>query len=95
LPEHPLHRSLHGSRDRPRIRARGRRCRVDGEIDSLFTRQIRAGDRTLGFAVDARTRIDGFDRDGLPYLKEGDRVRIHGYGCDGDAMVARRIEPRP
>ena len=95
LPEHPLHRRFHGSRDRPRIRARGRRCRVDGEIISPFTREIRTADRRLGFAVDARTRIDSFDRNGMPYLKTGDRVRIHGYSCEGDSMVARRIEPQP
>jgi hypothetical protein len=95
LPSHPLHDRIHGSGDRPRHRPRGRRCRLDGEVVSMFAPAIRTGDRRLGFSVDVRTRIDGFDRGGLPYLKRGDRVRIHGYGCDRDWMLARRIEPQP
>ena len=45
--------------------------------------------------VTARTRVTGFDRDGLPYLERGDRLRIDGHGCTRDAMLALRIQPQP
>jgi Family of unknown function (DUF6281) len=89
LPEHPLHAQLDGGR---RARVRGRRCRLEGEILMLQPLWVRAGGRRVNVVIDRRTEIHGFDRGGLPYLEEGDRIRIEARGCRGNA-VARRIEP--
>jgi hypothetical protein len=95
LPDHPLHDRLYGSPDRPRNRVRGRACRLDAEVSSTGNLVVRDGERPVVVGVDARTRITGFDRGGLPYLERGDRLRIHGFGCARDVMQARRIEPQP
>ena len=56
---------------------------------------VRSGARRPLVAVDARTRIEGFDRAGLPHLERGDRVSIRGFGCSREVMLARRIAPQP
>jgi Family of unknown function (DUF6281) len=82
VPEHPLHRALHGDEDRPRRRGAAPRCRLDAEVaETTFGLWVRADARRVNVIVDARTRIDGFDREGLPYLEQGDVVRISGHGC--------------
>jgi hypothetical protein len=96
LPDHPLHDRIHGSRDRPRRRARGKPCRIDGEVRETWGYPVVSVEgRTVIVGVSARTRVTGFDRDGLPYLERGDRLRIHGHGCARDSMLALRIEPQP
>jgi hypothetical protein len=97
LPEHPLHRQFHGAPDRPRRRARGEPCQIEGRVlETTFSLMVRAADQRISVAVDARTTIAGFDRAGLPYLEEGDKLRIGGRAChDGDppVVLARLIEP--
>jgi hypothetical protein len=72
-------------------------CQIEGRVlDTAFALVVRASDQRIGVAVDARTTISGFDRAGLPYLEEGDAVRVRGHAChDGDPSVAfaRLIEP--
>jgi hypothetical protein len=95
LPDHPLHDRFHGGPDRPRRKPRGSRCAVDGRVLETFSVLWAETDRgrvTVG--VDVRTRIEGFDRAGLPYLQEGDAIRIRGR-CGDEFVLARRIEPRP
>jgi hypothetical protein len=96
LPDHPLHDRIHGSPARPRRRARGRPCRIDGEVTHTWGQPVvSVGERTVTLSIDARTRVTGFERGGLTYIERGDRLRAHGYGCAGDVMLARRIEPQP
>ena len=96
LPDHPLHDRIYGSPDRPRRRERGERCRIDGEVRETWGHPIVTfKGRSVIVGIDARTRVTGFDRDGLPYFERGDRLRIQGYGCARDVMLARRIEPQP
>jgi Family of unknown function (DUF6281) len=67
---------------------------VDGRSGSLEA----APGSTIQLLVDARTRIDGFDRNGLPYVAAGDRLRSSGVTCrfqgaSSSAVVARTIGP--
>jgi hypothetical protein len=94
LPDHPLHDQFYGGPTRPRRRERGRPCTLDGEVSNVGYLQVRAGGRDVLVVVDVRTRIEGFDRAGLPYLEEGDAVRVRGH-CRPEQVLARRIEPRP
>ena len=53
---------------------------------------------TIQLLVDARTQVDGFDRNGLPYVTAGDNVRSTGVTCQfrgatSPAVVARTIAP--
>jgi hypothetical protein len=96
LPDHPLHDSFYRGPDRPRRPERGAPCRFDGEVESTVSSLlVRSGTDQRYVAIDARTRIVGFDRAGLPHLERGDRVTIRAYGCDRGAMLARRIAPQP
>ncbi len=95
LPDHPLHNFLYGSPDRPRRRDGGRRCRLDGVVQEGGTIVIEVHSERIVVAFDSRTRVRGFRRAGLPYFREGDRVRVHGRRCRDDRVLARRIEPQP
>jgi hypothetical protein len=52
--------------------------------------QVAAGGRPSDVYLDARTRVTGLTRRGLPYIGEGQRVRIDAVHC-GRELVARRI----
>jgi hypothetical protein len=96
LPDHPLHNFLYGSPDRPRRRDGGRRCRLDGVVTPIaFGIAIEVHSEEIDVGFDSRTRVRGFRRAGLPYFREGDRVRVHGRRCRDDRVLARRIEPQP
>jgi hypothetical protein len=91
LPSHPLHDMLHG-RDKPR-RMRGSPCTVEGPVlETTWAKFVRTGRGRLSLVVDAHTEIEGLDRAGLPYVEEGDALRVHGR-CRGEHVLARRIEP--
>jgi hypothetical protein len=88
--DHPLHEVLHG--DERRRRTRGSPCTVDGTvIDRVFATWAQTDRGRISVGIDARTRIIGFDRGGLPYVDHGDPIRIHGR-CRDDHVRARRIE---
>jgi hypothetical protein len=94
LPDHPLHDVLHGDSSKPR--RGGSPCTIDGRVLETFSflwMETQRG-RRMGVAVDVRTRIEGFDRGGLPYLEEDDAIRVDGR-CRRESVLARRIEPRP
>jgi hypothetical protein len=92
LPDHPLHEVLH---DGPsKSRRGGSPCMIDGRVLETFFSlwmQTQRGQR-MSVAIDVHTRIEGFDRAGLPYLEEDDAIRVHGR-CQRGAVLARRIEP--
>jgi hypothetical protein len=75
---------------RYRRRARGARCHFAGTVTEL--EGLRVGRRWVG--VDGRTRMEGFPGS-LPYLRNGDRVRVDAVGCSGEDVVARRIALQP
>jgi hypothetical protein len=95
LPDHPLHDQFYGGPNRPRAIARGQTCVLEGEVVNLDVLVVRTDGLDVTVRLDARTRISGFARAGLPYLSEGDQVRVHARGCGDDYVLARRIEPRP
>ena len=92
LPDHPLHEVLHDGSSKSG--GGGSPCMIDGRVLEMFFSlwmQTQRG-RRVSVAVDVHTRIEGFDRAGLPYLEENDAIRVHGR-CRRGAVLARRIEP--
>jgi hypothetical protein len=88
LPSHPLHFVLAAAPPECRgpvsLRLVGR---VERNVGSLALR----GRVVL---VDARTRIAGLSRGGLPYVGVGRDVAVSAVRC-GSSLVARGIEPAP
>ena len=109
LSDHPLHEAVYGLPDRPDRRSGGcgRPFALTGAIsrtDSLLwvrieradcPGEILAGEETQ-IELDARTRVAGFDRQGLATLEEGDAVSIVARVCrmpEADWPLADLIEP--
>jgi hypothetical protein len=105
LPSHPLHEG--GARDfTSGCRVTGT-FSLDGTVrQHVSTLLVDVSERsgsleaapgsTIQLLVDARTRIDGFERNGLPYVTAGDRLRSSGVTCQfqgagSPAAVARTI----
>jgi hypothetical protein len=96
LPDHPLHDEMYGSARRPNERSGwncgepigltgtvvsvpaygsgGLEVRVDGN-------PLRRQDGRTGLFTDALTRVTGFDRNGIPYIRKGDRLRASVREC--------------
>jgi hypothetical protein len=104
VPEHPLHRRIYGSDRDPRP-PRGdcsTRRTFAGTVSAtpargseLSLRPFSGGEDAI-VRLHARTRILGFARAGLPYLRAGDRVKVFGLTCrraGSETFVASRIEP--
>ncbi len=112
LPDHPLHNAIfEGRSDRPDERA-GWDCRspidLSGTVDrtpgwgAVFAVRF-VGDRVrrqYGYTavfVDARTQIEGFRRNGIPYIEAGDKLRASVRECTASGqrykVVADRIVP--
>ena len=100
LSGHPLHRRVVGDGQVPRLRSCDGRWTVEGTVvetpfnDSV---RIRTGRDETAALVRPRTRIEGFERAGHPYLRRGDLVRARGRRCEsrdeGPQLVVRQIEP--
>jgi len=108
LPSYPLHEG--GIRDRTRgcrvtatfslvgrvrVHSSGLVVQVDRGSESLH---VRPHVTMIQLLLDARTRIEGFERNGLPYVARGDRLRASGITCQfkgasSPAVVARTIRP--
>lgn len=113
LPDHPLHIAIFKSPWLPNERAGWRcgppildlpGAVVNQTPGAGWVFQVRfEGDRVrrevgrTALFVDARTRIDGFDRNGLPYIEEGDRLRATVRECTASGgrykVVADTISP--
>jgi hypothetical protein len=66
---------------------------IDGRVLETFSSLwVETERRRISVVVDSRTRIEGFDRAGLPYMDEGDAVRVQGR-CRRDIVLAGHIEP--
>jgi hypothetical protein len=112
LSDHPLHDAIfEGRSDRPDERA-GWRCGSPLDLSGTAVRTpgwgtifaVRfAGDqvrRQYGYTavfVDARSRIAGFDRKGIPYIEAGDKLRASVRECTASGerykVVADLIQP--
>jgi hypothetical protein len=94
LRDHPLHRYLFGSADRPDLTS-GRRCRPV----ALTAKVVNVGGNGLlidpdkpAVRVEARTVVDGPVVDGVPRIPKGATVRIQALRCKGRrGLVARRV----
>jgi hypothetical protein len=64
---------------------------VDRSSESL---QARPHVTLFQLLVDARTRIEGFERNGLPYVTTGDRIRSSGVTCQFQGTRSPAIVPR-
>jgi hypothetical protein len=60
--------------------------------DVRSSRPLQLVDQRLFVVVDGHTRIAGFDRYGVPYIGQGQAVRIAAVRC-GHMIVATRIVP--
>jgi hypothetical protein len=95
LPDHPLHDEIYGSARRPNERVGwvcGAPITLTGTVvnppsfGGLFSvrfkgEEVRRQDGWTAVSVDTRTRVIGFDRNGLPYLEEGDRIEAAAREC--------------
>jgi hypothetical protein len=65
--------------------------------DVRSSRRLRlSGDEFIGLVIDGRTQLTGLIRDGIPYVGNGQAVRIEGQFCRvpgsvGPVVIARRI----
>jgi hypothetical protein len=96
LPDHPLHDRIYGSARRPNERA-GWNCSepiaLTGTVVSapafgggalevrVDANPLRGQDGRTGLFTDALTRISGFDRNGIPYVSKGDKLRASVREC--------------
>jgi hypothetical protein len=84
-----------GDRDHPPPRSFGRpSCTFEGTVVSLSPLRVDTQRRTWRVRLEATTRFARF-ASSIPYLAEGDRVRIRGHRCAGKGMIARRVEALP
>jgi hypothetical protein len=108
LPSYPLHEGrapdyTRGCRvtgrfslvGRVRLHSSALVVEVDRSSGSLVAGR---GATFIQLLVDARTRIEGFERNGLPYIAAGDPLRSSGVTCQfpgphSPAVVARTIAP--
>ncbi len=107
LADHPLHEAVFGRPNRPDYRQGcGAAFRLEGTVDLAGPLRIDVtaseieldGDREgTWLALDARTRIDGFDRNGIPTLEPGDEIAVRATVCQGHGELpgplASLIEP--
>jgi hypothetical protein len=113
LSDHPLHRALYGRADRPdERRDAGCVASVDlrgtaaGGAGPLLPLDVAGADRRgrsfvgrrVGVLVDVATRMTGLDRDGLPYVAPGQRLRVTAWVCRrrgvaSAKLVAREVHP--
>ena len=94
------HRILVASGYFPRVR-HTESCRITGPVAltarahpalGFFTVVHSSGGQAVDVFVDADTHITGLSRHGVPYIGEGQRVRIDAVHC-GRELLARRIVP--
>jgi Family of unknown function (DUF6281) len=108
LPSHPLHEGsarnfTRGCRmtgrfslvGKVRLHSSALIVQVDRSSGSL---EVRPHMTNIQLLLDARTRIRGFERNGLPYVTAGDHLRSSGVTCQfqgtqSPAIVARTATP--
>jgi hypothetical protein len=107
LPDHPLHEAVFGPRSRPDYRQGcGEMFRLEGTVNlagplrlEVTASEVELAEDQEGawLVVDAGTRIDGFDRKGIPTLAPGDEIVVRAQLCEGHGelpgAVADLIKP--
>ena len=95
LPDHPLHDAIFGSPARPIYRQGcGERFRLVGEVtQATFNLRIRAPEEVPGeletfedqvwLELDTQTRVEGFDRNGVATIVEGEKIAVSARMCEG------------
>jgi uncharacterized protein DUF6281 len=110
LPDHPLHEAVYGLPTRPSYRAdcgaafvfEGTVTQVSplrvepaGEVPGGLTETTEDGEHVL-LQVDSGTTIEGFDRNGVATLAEGDEIRVRARACTSGELagpLADSVEP--
>lgn len=109
LPDHPLHEAIFGSPAQPSYRQGcGGPLRFSGEVTSAsFNLRVDIADPVpeqleslvdegqAWVELDADSRVEGFDRDGVATIDVGDEVEVSGRICEGELSgpLADLIEP--
>ena len=106
LPGHPLHEAVFGRPSRPDYRQGcGAAFRLEGTVNLASPLRIDVSgseveldeDEGTWLVVDSRTRVDGFDRNGIATLEPGDEIVVRAQACEGHGElpgpVADVIEP--
>jgi len=107
LRDHPLHDALYGSPDRPSYRTGcGTVFRLEATVDQVSPLRVDVessevamdkSDEGAWLEVDAGTRIEGFDQDGIATLEAGDEIVVRAQDCVGHGELtgplAVSIEP--
>ena len=98
LRDHPLHDALYGSPDRPSYRTGcGTVFRLEATVDQVSPLRVDVessevamdkSDEGAWLEVDAGTRIEGFDRDGIATLEAGDEIVVRAQDCVGHGELA-------
>lgn len=113
LADHPLHEALYGRPDRPNER-RDAGCGATvalrgtaaGGAGPLLPLDVTGADprgrpfvgRRIGVLVDVATRMNGLDRQGLPYVGPDQRLQVTAWVCKrrgvaSAKLVAREVRP--
>jgi hypothetical protein len=109
LPDHPLHEAIFGSPAKPSYREGcGEPFRFSGEV-TLASFNLRVDvtepvpeqlerlvdEGQTWVELDAETRVEGFDRNGVATIDVGDEVVVTGRLCEGELSgpLADLIEP--
>jgi hypothetical protein len=92
LPDHPLHEAIYGSPTKPNYRQQcGESFRFAGEItqvdflrirvDEPVPEQLEKDDDQVWLELDVESRVDGFDRNGVATISEGEEVVVTARLC--------------
>ena len=93
LPDHPLHEAIYGSPTEPNYRQRcGRPFAFAGNVtgtisglritvDEPVPEQLVMDDEQVWLELDAKSRVEGFDRNGVATLAEDDEVVVTARLC--------------
>jgi hypothetical protein len=96
LPDHPLHDAIYGSPAKPNYRQRcGEAFGFGGEVTQANgTLRIRVADPVpeqlkedddgqVWLELDGTSRVEGFDRNGVATVTEGDEIVVTARLCEG------------
>jgi hypothetical protein len=100
LPDHPLHEAFFGSPRKPNYRQRcGEPFGFTGEVSqAMFNPRIRVAepvpeqleeddDGQVWLELDANSRVEGFDRNGVATIAEGEEIAVTARLCEGSGEV--------
>ncbi len=94
LPDHPLHEAIHGSSAKPNYRQQcGDPFGFGGEVTQAnlnlriraadpVPEQLEEDDGQVWLELDAKSRIDGFNRTGVATIAEGEEVVVTARLCE-------------